>query len=302
MPRFKYNPGDISKNNCQLISRNYKDNNDAWVGTFKCLDCGTIFQNKLKSVFNENVKNCPCHSNQDNLLGQEKGIYKILSKAPKKPGDRNVYWNCLCKECGLIFEITSGDFNRRIRTACPHTTNQSYSFKGGRPIKEDLSGNTYGKLKVLEYLDDQYWLCQCSCGNQVKKRRDQLIENKGLACPKCLHSISSGEILIASILEELNINFISQKSFNTCRFPNTNALARFDFYLPDFSIAIEFNGEQHYREKRNIFFDDFKRTQYRDNCKIQWCKENNIKLIIISYTEQKKLNKEYLEKLIESYK
>ena len=56
MPRFKYNPGDISKNNCQLISRDYKDNNNVWIGTFKCLDCGTIFQNRLKKVFNENIK------------------------------------------------------------------------------------------------------------------------------------------------------------------------------------------------------------------------------------------------------
>ena len=294
MPRFKYNPGDISKNNCQLISRDYKDNNNVWIGTFKCLDCGTIFQNRLKKVFNENIKNCLCHSNQDNLLGQEKGIYKILSKAPRKPEDRNIYWNCLCKECGLIFEITSGDFNRRIRTSCPHIIS-------GRPIKENLIGKIYGKLKVLEYLDDQYWLCQCSCGNQVKKRRDQLVESSGLACPKCLHSISSGEILITSLLKELNINFIPQKSFDTCRFPNTNALARFDFYLPDFNIIIEFNGKQHYYSN-DWLSDGLEKTQYRDNYKIQWCKKNNIKLIIIPYTEQKKLNKEYLEKLIKSYK
>lgn len=300
MPRFKYNPGDISENNCQLISRDYKDNNNSWVGTFKCLDCGTIFQNRLKRVFNENTKNCSCHSNQDNLLGQEKGIYKILSKAPRKPGDRSVYWNCLCKKCGLIFEITSGDFNRRTRTACPHTVDQSYSFKNGRPIKEDLTGNTYGKLKVLGYLGNQYWACQCSCGNQTKKHRDQLIERRGLACSTCLHSISSGEILITSILEELNINFIPQKSFDTCRFPNTNALARFDFYLPDLNIAIEFNGEQHYQSD-GWFSGGLEKIQYRDNYKIQWCKENNIKLIIIPYTEQKKLNKEYLEKLIENY-
>ena len=30
----------------------------------------------------------------------------------------------------------------------------------------DLTGETFGRLKVLKYVGNSKWLCQCSCGNQ----------------------------------------------------------------------------------------------------------------------------------------
>lgn len=87
---FKYNPGDIV-NQCEMISRDYKDERGNWYCTFKCLDCGEIFQNRLKRVFNENVKNCSCHDLSANLKGVKKGALEILEKAPKRENNRNTY-------------------------------------------------------------------------------------------------------------------------------------------------------------------------------------------------------------------
>ena len=39
--------------------------------------------------------------------------------------------------------------------------------------------------------------------------------------------------------------FEQQKTFNTCRFIDTNALAKFDFWVNN-SYFIEFDGKQHY--------------------------------------------------------
>ena len=39
-------------------------------------------------------------------------------------------------------------------------------------------------------------------------------------------------------------------------------------------------------------------TQKRDNYKDKYCKDNNIKLIRIPYTDFEKLNKEYLLKIL----
>ena len=47
---------------------------------------------------------------------------------------------------------------------------------------------------------------------------------------------------ISEILKENNISFETQKTFESCRFPNTNYLAKFDFYLPNLNILIEYNG------------------------------------------------------------
>lgn len=277
MTKFKYNPGDI-QNQCKLISRDYKDNSGNWYCTFQCLKCGKVFQYKLKKVFNENIKKCDCSKFQDSLIGQKKGVLTIIKEAPKHLDDRNLYWICKC-ECGNEFEISTTNFNRREHKQC----NCNSNF-GGRPLSNNLIGKNFGKLKVLKYLKNQMWECQCECGNIANKRTDSLLNHKGLACPVCLKSISTGELLLQEIFNSLNIKYEYQKSFDTCRFPNTNKLARFDFYLPDFNILIEYNGEQHYRNSGWQTEERFESTQYRDQYKIQWCKENSIPLIIIPYT------------------
>lgn len=59
---------------------------------------------------------------------------------------------------------------------------------------------------------------------------------------------------------------------------------RFDFYLPSDGnpIAIEFNGEQHYRET-DFFKGSLEVFQERDERKKKYCEENNITLITIPY-------------------
>lgn len=75
----------------------------------------------------------------------------------------------------------------------------------------------------------------------------------------------------------------------------------YDFYLPDYNILIEYQGEQHYKpvpfggdiENAKIKF----RNQIKnDNIKRYYANTNNIKLIEISY----KLSKIDIENLIKS--
>lgn len=151
MAKFKYNPGDI-QNQCKLISRDYKDSNGNWYCTFQCLECGKIFQYKLKKVFNENIKKCNCSKFQNSLIGQKKGVLTIIKEAPKHSDDRNLYWICKC-ECGNEFEISTTDFNRREHKQCNCNSKLS-----GRPLSNNLIGKNFGKLKVLKYL-------KIRCGN-----------------------------------------------------------------------------------------------------------------------------------------
>ena len=98
----------------------------------------------------------------------------------------------------------------------------------------------------------------------------------------------------------MNIEFIFQKTFENCRFPNTNALARFDFYLPNFNCVLEYNGSQHYKFRDSGWNteENYKQTIYRDNYKKAWCKNNQIKFIEIPYTDFDKINKNYLLSLL----
>lgn len=95
-----------------------------------------------------------------------------------------------------------------------------------------------------------------------------------------------------------------QKWFPDCR--DINPLP-FDFYLPNKNILIEFDGEQHFKEKHffsrsgtlGTQFDSLTSyIQYHDTIKTKYCKIHNIPLIRIPYTEINNIDKILEEKLI----
>jgi len=110
----------------------------------------------------------------------------------------------------------------------------------------------------------------------------------GCGCPKCKES--NGEKYIEKYLKDKNIKYIRQKSFSKCK--NIKPLP-FDFYLTQYNMCIEFDGEQHYRVIEYFGgLDAFILRQKKDEIKTLFCKENNIKLLRIKYNEniENKLN------------
>lgn len=110
--------------------------------------------------------------------------------------------------------------------------------------------------------------------------------------------MSTGETIIHLLLNQMNIKHNCQQTFDSCRFPETNGILRFDFYLPDYQTVIEFNGKQHYREMVWVS-DTLEKIQARDQFKIDWCKEHNIKIIIIPYTDLGKINEQYIKQILQ---
>ena len=121
------------------------------------------------------------------------------------------------------------------------------------------------------------WCCECSCGNHVDVEAASLLSGHTLSCG-CLKS--KGEALIQKIFEENNIDYIKEKAFSDCRFKDTNGLARFDFYLPQYNIIIEYDGEQHFH---TCGYLDYEKQHNHDLIKNKYCFKNNIPLIRIPY-------------------
>lgn len=102
-------------------------------------------------------------------------------------------------------------------------------------------------------------------------------------------SKSKGEIETANVLDSYGIRYVEQKIFNNCQ---DKTYLPFDFYLIDYNILIEFDGEQHYfvvrfngmsqQDAENNFIE----IQKHDYIKTQYCLDNNIPLIRIPYTER----------------
>lgn len=128
--------------------------------------------------------------------------------------------------------------------------------------------NNKNKVKII-----------CTTHGEFEQRPDHHL--KGQGCPICKES--KGEREIRKYLNDNNINFISQKRFKECR--NILPLP-FDFYLPDYNICIEYDGEQHFKkfrfEKTN---ENLIARQNNDKIKKNFCDKNKISLLRISYNE-----------------
>lgn len=111
----------------------------------------------------------------------------------------------------------------------------------------------------------------------------------GSGCPNCQNS--KGENIISNYLIIKNIDYERNKKFNDCA--NKKKLS-FDFYLINQNILIEYNGIQHYQPIK-IFggLIQLKKQKENDLIKQKFCKQNNIKLLKITYKDNiiKKLNK-----------
>ena len=103
----------------------------------------------------------------------------------------------------------------------------------------------------------------------------------GHGCPKC--NMSRLEEEVSLLLKENNIIFEEQKTFDWLKYKSK---LRLDFYLPDYNIAIECQGKQHF-EAIDIFGGkrNFQVTIERDNKKRELCQKNNI--ILLYYSNEK---------------
>ena len=105
--------------------------------------------------------------------------------------------------------------------------------------------------------------------------------------------MSKGENKIIDLLNRAGIKFQREKSFSDLR----HGLFRYDFYLPDLNIAIEFDGPQHKTKASgcwNQTEEEYKQAIKRDKEKNEYCLKNNIPLYRIPYEYRDKLTLELL--------
>lgn len=95
---------------------------------------------------------------------------------------------------------------------------------------------------------------------------------------------SKGEKRIAELLDRHNIIYEMEKIFTGCNGLKNKPL-RFDFYLPDYNVCIEFQGHHHYNpvHKYNSAKVTHARTVAHDKIKKEWIYNNGIYLIEIPY-------------------
>lgn len=96
---------------------------------------------------------------------------------------------------------------------------------------------------------------------------------------------SKGEEKIKQFLINNNIVYVREKRFDDLK-SDLNMQLPFDFYLPNYNILIEFDGEQHYRGVKMFGGDNvMNRIKINDGIKNQYVLNSNMYLIRIPYTK-----------------
>ena len=217
---------------------------------------------------------------------------------PKGQG-KPVYWKCIC-DCGTTKSIKGDHLRRGVTRSCGCLSKELRT----QIFLDDLTDKHFGRLVVIERDKTKpmgkncfaYWKCQCICGNIVSVRGDHLRNGQTQSCG-CLNS--AGEEKIINILNSHEIDYKTQFEFKDLK-GDVNSL-RFDFAIfcnQQLKCLIEYQGKQHFKQRGDESIERFNKRLAYDQKKRDYCKEKNIKLVEIPYTDFNFLNWEYLQKRI----
>jgi len=248
---------------------------------FECTcDCGNTGIYNGKYLRSGDVKSCGCqridnasmHMAKD-LSNQRFGRLIALYVASRKPRR----WHCIC-DCGNEVDVLTNQLISGHTQSCGCLHKEITSEMN----RKDITGKQFGFLTALYPMIDDHvknecykWKCKCVCGRECIIRTGDLICGNTKSCG-CM--ISGVEEYIAKYLDNNNIKYIRQKTFIGCK---DIGKLKFDFYIPDRNIAIEYDGEMHYIE--TSLHNDVEQQQRRDAIKDQYCEENEIILLRIPY-------------------
>lgn len=178
-----------------------------------------------------------------------------------------------------IHEINSGSGD--LCTACKREKLGKDSRKSEEQIIKEfesrgcryLSGykNAYSKVEYI-----------AKCGHKNTCTLHNFLRGQSSICGKCASERWQGEEKIASVLQEIFPESTIERQYKIYK-PGSNHPLMLDFFIPSKSLAIEYNGEQHYTRSKWFGSTEkaFLQYQENDNFKKCYCKNNGIRLIVI---------------------
>ena len=140
---------------------------------------------------------------------------------------------------------------------------------------QELHKNKYDYSKVTYTKCNQKVCIICPTHGEFMQNANSHL--RGVGCPKCNQSHLEREVL--AILSENVDDFIIQKKFDWL------GKQSLDFYIPQYNIAIECQGKQHFGLGGWSNKFDFQKLQELDLRKYNLCKEHNIKLLYYTHED-----------------
>ena len=296
----------LAGNNCPNCQNNMKSSTEQFIAKAKQVHGDKYNYSKVEYI-NANTKVCiicPQHGEfwqtpHKHINGKHGCTYcspskpltikEFIERAKQIHGDKYDYSKVeyinidtkVCIVCPIHGEFWQTPYNHLIKKCgCFECGIESLKSKRRKCLEQFIEeaqkvhGDKYDYSKV-EYVNSDTKIC-IICpehGEFWQTAGNHIYEKQG--CPKCNQSKLEKDIEL--LLKENNLPYVYNKMYN---FLNNLQL---DFYLPQYSIAIECQGRQHFQSIEHFGGEEnFKLTIERDNLKRQLCEEHGIKLLYYS--------------------
>ena len=253
-------------------------NRESRIG-FRHNDCGNVFVREARR-FLENPICAPCNANSESekrILDRQSEIVEKFSASFK------------------IEYLTDGEVPRVLATHRECGVSIERSLSGFDGICAHCSAEDRYKNNVMSRLGSDYdfirfthrpelslpyqrgvELKHLECGHVYETSYSKIME--GSKCPNCV--FSRGEKEVADVLDSLSIEYTREHSFEYL------GRKRFDFFIPSLNIAIEYDGEQHYKSIDAWGGEEYlESVRQSDALKNDFCEYTGIDLLRIPYWE-----------------
>lgn len=258
----------------------------------QCLECGLIKQ--YQQLYHLLNKLCPCECNSNSSQFKSKQQieelkqffnnnkqfelveWTVMNDKKHKPAV-NVYHT----KCGRNFiRRTTVFYKQRI---CPYCDGNA--MPDTLEVSKRCKEKGYTLLTPYKNLQEKVLLRHDKCGFIWSIKPYRFYNELDGDCPNCNKTISKGERRIMEYLKQHNISFLREHSFSW----QSHKSYRYDYFIPDYNLIIEYHGIQHY-EETNFLHSSLQTNQQHDAIKQQQAIINGYNYLIIPYSHYIKIN------------
>lgn len=262
----------VRHNEC---NNEYEVTFDAFKSGNRCPKCGRkrAAEKQLKSqtAFEKEVEKLT--DGMFEVVSKYNGAYREVGLYHKKCGTtiRKIPHNFLnipsCPACGGFSAWTTDEYRNYIAKL----TEGEYDIVG--EYVPDKKGKTT--------------FFHSSCSKEFEMLASNFTSGEQ-RCPYCRPNLSKAELKIRNILSELGVTYEEQYRFDDCK---DKSMLPFDFAIIEkgkLQGLIEYDGLQHFRGWGSDK-EDLENIKRRDSIKDNYCKNNDIPLVRITYKEYSNL-------------
>lgn len=257
-----------------------------------CKEHGEFEQTPANHIKGKNCPKCTGHFLDKNFfLEKAKKIYKdknsnsIYDYSLVDYYDSSTPVNIICHKLDLVTGKEHGEFSKTPNKhlsgqGCPVCGNEAGGLKNRLTNEEFVERAFPDKYNYLSEYTTAKSKIHIQCKQWYHKFWQEAFSHlSGCGCPICNESKLEKDV--ATILEKRNVKHKRQVKFSWL------GRQSLDFYLPDFNIAIECQGIQHFEPKRFFGGDNgLAEIVKRDNQKLKKCLSNNIEMIYVIDNEE----------------